>query len=498
MADLEFINICKSFNGIYALENANLQCNRGEIHALLGENGAGKSTLLKILSGAHQADSGTITMFGKKVIIKSPSDAIRLGIGTVYQELTTIPDLPVCENIFVGRIPKNKIGMFDYDRLNQMTEELFDKYDVHDIDVNEKAGNLPLSKRQIVEILRVLSKDPQIIVFDEATSALTENRVIWLLQQARKLANAGKIVIFISHRMSEIKDGCDRVTILRNGTTVASMKIEDTNIDEVISLMLGHRISNYYPEKVNTVRNEIVLETRNLIYLHALNGVDIQLHKGEVLGIGGLAGQGQNELLLALYGAITVRGKILLNGQELHLKNPADSLKRGIALVPEDRGRQGAILSFPISYNISLASLNKIRHGLLLNRDKENKIVNEYMEMLSIKAENSRKKVMELSGGNQQKVVMAKILATKPSLLLMHDITRGVDVGTKKEMFILVRKLAAAGNSVIFFSTDVDELVNVCDRVIVMFDGKVGADLVDSKLTKESIIGASIGENVGA
>jgi len=251
MADLEFINITKSFDGVYALRNASFSCNRGEVHALLGENGAGKSTLLKVLSGAYLADEGEIKIFGKTARIRNPIDAINYGIGTVYQELSNIPDLTVSENIFIGRIPSNKIGYFNKKELYKMTVELFREYDVEDIDPNAKVGSLSLSKRQMIEILRVLSKKPEIIILDEATSALTENRVKWLLSLARKLADQGRIVIFISHRMSEIKDGCDSITILRNGMTVGEMSVKDVDMDTAVALMLGRKIGTYFPEVIS-------------------------------------------------------------------------------------------------------------------------------------------------------------------------------------------------------------------------------------------------------
>lgn len=495
MADLEIKNVSKSFNGVYALKNASLECNRGEVHALLGENGAGKSTLLKVLSGAHQADSGEIRIFGETAHIKHPTDAVKYGIGIVYQELTIIPDLTVSENIFIGRIPKNKIGAFNKKRLREMTKQLFDKYGVDDINPDAKAGSLSLSQRQMIEILRVLSKEPAIIIFDEATSALTDNRVQWLLGLARKLADSGKIVIFISHRMSEIQNGCDKITILRNGKTVGEISVDEVAMDELIEMMLGRKMAGYFPEKAGTIQEELALEVKDLKYGHELNGVNLEIRKGEVLGIGGLAGQGQAELLQALYGVIKAQGTIKIDGKEVKIKSPKKSMKKGIALIPEERATQGLLLPFSIGENISLSSLEKITSGPLLSRKKEMQIINNYMKALSIKAESHEQKVMNLSGGNQQKVVMAKMLATNPSLLLMHDITRGVDVGTKKEMFTIVRNLAQKGNAIIFFSTDVEELVNVCDRVLVMYDGKIGANLSEEALTKENIIEASIGAN---
>jgi ABC-type sugar transport system ATPase subunit len=353
MADLEFINISKSFGGIYALQDVSFACNRGQVHALLGENGAGKSTLLKVLSGAIQADEGEIRIFGKTAKIKNPIDAMEYGIGTVYQELSIIPDLTVSENIFIGRIPKNKFGYFQKKKLHQATLDLFKEYDVADINPNDKAGSLSLSKRQMIEILRVLSKKPEIIILDEATSALTENRVKWLLSLARKLADQGRIVIFISHRMSEIKDGCDIITILRNGMTVGEMSVEDVDMDRAVSLMLGRKIEGYYPEIVNHIKDEKTLEVKSLHYEYILKNINFDLYKGEVLGIGGLAGQGQAELLLALFGVMKSKNDVVFNGRSYKIKSPKKSIHSGIALIPEDRGAQGLLLPFSIKFNIA-------------------------------------------------------------------------------------------------------------------------------------------------
>jgi ABC-type sugar transport system ATPase subunit len=494
MADLEFINISKSFGGIYALQNVSFSCNRGQVHALLGENGAGKSTLLKVLSGAIQADAGEIRLFGKTAKIVNPIDAMEYGIGTVYQELSIIPDLTVSENIFIGRIPKNKFGYFQRKKLYQATVELFKEYDVTDINPDDKAGSLSLSKRQMIEILRVLSKKPEIIILDEATSALTENRVKWLLSLARKLADQGRIVIFISHRMSEIKDGCDVITILRNGMTVGKMNVEEVDMDLAISLMLGRKIEGYYPEIVSYRKEERALEVRNLHCEHILKGINFDLYKGEVLGIGGLAGQGQAELLLALFGVVKSKSHVIYNGRSYKITAPKKSINSGIALIPEDRGTQGLLLPFSIRFNIAMSSLARLKVGPLLSKLKELAIVNKYMEVLQVKAPNRELAVMNLSGGNQQKVVLAKMLATEPKILMLHDVTRGVDVGTKKDIFTLVRGLAAKGSAVIYFSTDVEELVHVCDRVLVMFDGTIGASFIGEEMTQANIVSASIGE----
>ncbi|MDR2049306.1 MAG: sugar ABC transporter ATP-binding protein [Treponema sp.] len=494
MAYLELAGLSKSFGGIYALKKASLACERGEVHALLGENGAGKSTLLKILSGALQADEGEIRIDGRPVRIRNPVDAMNHGIGTVYQELSIVPDLTVSENIFIGRIPKNRAGRFLRKELRRITENLFREYSVTGIDPDEKAGDLSLSKRQMIEILRVLSKKPEIIILDEATSALTENKVQWLLSLARKLAAEGRLIIFISHRMSEIKDSCDTITILRNGMTVGTMKVETVDMDLAVSMMLGRKMEGYYPELTSHVRPEKLLEVKHLQYEHILDNIRFTLHKGEVLGLGGLAGQGQAELLLALFGVVKSKNIVELDGRAYKIKSPEKSIQNGIALIPEDRGAQGLLLSFSIMFNIALSSLARLGNGILLNRSMENAVVSRYMDALQVKAPDSKTAVRNLSGGNQQKVVLAKMLATKPRIILMHDVTRGVDVGTKKDIFTLVRELASQGNSVIYFSTDVQELVNICDRILVMFDGTISASFSGGDMTRENIIAASIGE----
>lgn len=496
MADLEMNQITKSFGEVTVLKDVTLHCNRGEVHALLGENGAGKSTLLKVLSGAHLPDAGEIKLFGKKAEIRNPNDAMRYGIGTVYQELSVIPELTVSENIFVGRIPKRKTGMFDRKKLEEDTRKLFEEYGIDDIDPNAKARSLSLSQKQIVEILKTLAKKPEIIILDEATSALTDDKVVWLLGVARKLADQGRIVLFISHRMAEIQYGCDMITILRNGENSGEVSAKEIDMDDVISKMLGRKMAGYFPEITSYKTDDLVMQVRNLTYLHVLNGVDLDVYRGEVLGIGGLAGQGQAELLQALYGVLKTKGEVRLKGKSIRLHSVKSAIRNGIALIPEERAIQGLILRDSIRYNISLPILNKISNPMWVSQKKEYAVVDKYMKELQIKADSREMAAINLSGGNQQKVVMAKILAMEPEVFLMHDITRGVDIGTKKEMFHMVREFAKEGHPVIFFSTDVEELVNVCDRVAVMYDGKIQADLQDQALTRENIIKAAIGNSV--
>ncbi len=493
MADLEIRKVSKSFKGVHALNEVDFNANRGEVRALLGENGAGKSTLIKILSGAIQADAGEITLFGKPLRIRNPADAMRAGIATVYQELSLVPDLSVSQNIFLDRNVLTKLRTYSKQDLRKRTLELFERLQVDGIDPDQRVSDISLARRQVIEIVKMIPRDPSVVILDEATSALSENRVEWLLRLARKLSNEGKIVIFISHRMSEIRTGCDAITIFRNGRNVGELQMDETRMDEIISLMLGRKISGFFPEKTVFHPGAVALETVGLSVGRQLRSANLSLRYGEVLGVGGLAGQGQLALFLGLFGVSSTEGEIKVNGKRVSIRSPRDSFRQGLALIPEDRSTQGLIMPFSISFNITLPMLRKIRRRFFLNRRKEGEIVDQLMGRLDIRAGGASTPVMNLSGGNQQKVVLAKSLAPGAKILLMYDITRGVDVGTKKEIFKLMRELSESGSAILFYSTDLDELVNVCDEVVVMHDGRIGARLGGSRLTKEDIMIASMG-----
>lgn len=496
--DLQLKNISKSFSGVQALKNVDFEANYGEVCALLGENGAGKSTLIKILSGSLKPDTGEIYLEGKKLEIKKPKDAFRQGIGTVYQELSLAPSLSVAHNVFLNSDELKFGQMVNTKEINRRTQELLDKYEIQGIKPTDIVRDLGLPYRQMVEIIKTLAKDPKVVILDEATSALAEDKVEWLLKIARKMANEGRIVIFISHRLAEIFSGCDRVIVFRNGENVGSRDIKDTNADELVSMMLGRRQEGYYPERIDHTTDEVMLETRNLHLKNRLCGVDLKVHKGEVLGVGGLAGQGQSELFQTLAGVLQpTDGEIHVEGKKTVLKNPTQTIKEGIALIPEDRGNQGLVLTLTIKENITLPVVDKIRKwGIFVDKKKEKAIIESSMNRLKIKATDADIEVMTLSGGNQQKVVFAKMFAADPKIFMLYDCTRGVDVGTKAEIFNLVRKLAEDGNGLLYYSSDVEELVNVCDRVAVMCDGKVSALLDKEKITKENIILASVGGTV--
>lgn len=495
MPDFEMKNICKSFPGVKALDNASFRADRGDIVALLGENGAGKSTLIKVLCGEYRADSGDIYFEGKKLNITSTRNAIEQKICAVYQELSLVPELSIAENLFLGFYKTDKLRRVNYRELEEKTTALFHKYDLEPMDPRIKVKTLSLSQKQVLEILKALNRDGDIIIFDEATSALSDKSTKWLMDIIQRLSREKKVIIFISHRLDEIKSLCSRVIVYRAGTDVADLKMEEADSDQLVSLMLGREIGGYYPVKENFVDKEnVVVSLKNVNCGHSLSKINLDIKAGEILGVGGLAGQGQSELFKCLFGLIPYTGEIIIKGQGVKLNSTSKAMKEGIALIPEERGSQGIVLKQSIRENIVLACLDKICKGLFLSKEREEKIVAHGMKSLSIKAESPETLTGTLSGGNQQKVVLAKELATEPDIILMYDITRGVDVGTKKEMFNMIKQYAKEGKAILFYSTDSEELMNVCNSVIIMNNGTITGRLDDELISRENIIRISVGE----
>ncbi len=497
MAEFIVSGVSKSFGAVRALDKVDFAARTGEVHSILGENGAGKSTLIKIMSGVQPADEGSISFDGVELKFHSPKEAIDRGIGTVFQELSLMRDLTVAQNIFFGEWPKGKGPLISKRTLNEKTRQLFDKYEIDDIDPGAVVENLPLSQQQIVEIVKILSRSPKVVIFDEATSALTQNRVHWLLSLARKLADDGKLVIFISHRLQEIRQSCDRVTVFRNGKDVGVRELKEADNDELISMMIGRKLSAYFPEWQSVSKEETALEVKGASAEKMLDNISFTLKKGEVLGVGGLAGQGQVPLFLALGGMIRLHsGEIIIDGKRARLNNPSDGMRNGLALIPEDRSTEGLIQTMSIKDNLVISALDLVsRHGVI-DRKKEERVVNEAVERLSIKMGGKNDLMMSLSGGNQQKVLISKFLMLNPRVFLMLDPTRGVDIGTKSEIFKLVRNFAESGNSVLYYSTDMSELTGICDRVMVMYDNTVFGTLGRDMLTSENILKYSVGEQI--
>lgn len=499
MADLELNNISKRFGGVVALDCATFHCTAGEVHGLVGQNGAGKSTLVKILSGVVQRDGGEILLHGKRLNFRSPTEAIASGIGMVFQELSLIPDLTVAANIFFGREPTGLLGGISRGALRQSTLALFERMGVEPIAPDAEVCDLPLAQRQMVEIAKVLARDPRVIIFDEAPSALGRKEVDWLLEYVRELAAEGRIVIYISHDLREVMQVSDSITVFRNGRNVGVRRAEEASTDELVSLILGRKESRFYSPRETDIGDEVAMEVRDLQGGVRLQGVSFKLRCGEILGIGGLTGQGQDELFRGLFGIQPIHGEVLISGRPVHIGSPGSALRQGIrlVLVPEDRATQGVVAAMSVAQNLSLAVLPRLQRWGLVARDRERVVVEEAIKRLSIAVADVNGPVMRLSGGNQQKVVLGKLLATKPRILMLYDSTRGVDVGTKAEIFQLLRQLVAGkGSSVLFYSTDVDELINMCDRVLVMRLGSIEAELSGEALTEENVIRASMGEAV--
>jgi ribose transport system ATP-binding protein len=495
LADLEATAIGKRFGGVVALSGVDFAANSGEVHALIGENGAGKSTFIKILTGAVQPDEGELRLFGQAFDARSPRAAARAGVAAVFQELSLVPDLTVAENIWFRREELTALRTVSRRTLRRRTAALFDRLEFPPIDPDREVRGLSVAERQLVEVAKAISKDPRVLILDEATSALAPTEVGWLLRLARRLAVEDQmLVIYISHRLAEVKEVTDRITVFRNGQSVGTRETAGASADEIVSMMLGRKLERLYPEKQPTARDSVALSVQGLELGHRLRGVDLEVREGEVVGVGGLQGQGQLELFLSLFGVLRSRGRVEVGGQPARIGSPRQALSSGIglALVPEDRQNQGLLLPKSVRENITLAVAKRFaRHGIL-DLAQERALVADAIRQLNIVLASADQPAGSLSGGNQQKVVIAKLLLTEAKVLLLYDLTRGVDVGTKGEIFHLMRDLAARGYAILFFSTDIQELVHVADRVAVMSDGRVNAVLGGAEITEERIIHASI------
>jgi ribose transport system ATP-binding protein len=472
----------------------------GEVHAVLGENGAGKSTLIQILSGAIPADEGDITLRGAPFRPANPREAERSGVAPVFQELSLVPDLTVAENIWFRREHLTWFGTIARRDLRDRTRALLSELGLSAIPADSLIRHLSVAERQLVEIAKAISSNPAILILDEATSALPPQEVDWLLRLARKRAEAGGLVLFITHRMAEVRRVADRITVLRNGETVGTHPASGLGDDEIVTMMLGRRLDRLYPERYATVTTRVALRVCGLAVGRRLRGVDLELREGEVLGIAGLQGHGQRELFLALFGVLRARGLIEVWGRKTVIRDPRHALSKsvGMALLPEDRRLQGLLLGKSVRENLTLPIVARLlRYGFISLR-REATLVAGAIQRLKIKVDTPEQPAGTLSGGNQQKVVLAKLLLTPARILLFYDPTRGVDVSTKSEIFRLMRDLASQGYAILFYSTDLPELVHVADRVAVMSYGRVAAVLDGEGLDEERILHATLAEEKAA
>ncbi len=488
--------VSKRYGGVRALEKAELSVMPGRIHAILGENGAGKSTLIKIMSGVVAPDEGTMTMQGRAVTFSSPAAANDAGIVCIFQELSLIPELSVADNIIISN-PPTRFGMIDRRAQRRLAEAALARAGASDIHPSALVKDLPLSRRQMVEIAKALARKPRILILDEATSALTAADVAKVFAVLKRLREEGLALLYISHRMHEIAELADDCTVFRNGRNVATYPAGTKTDNEVVELMIGREYSHIFPPKTQLAPSDRppVLECRKLCWTDRLKDISFSVRAGEVVGLGGLDGQGQRELLLACFGVLRgLTGQMLVDGKPELLSSPADAKadRVGMALIPEDRKTEGLMLPMTVRENLSFAALDRLSRGGIVDRGAEQALIDDMIKLLAIKTAGLDIPVGALSGGNQQKVVIAKWLMRQPRIILLNDPTRGIDVGTKQEIYQLLRKLAYAGAAIVFYSTDYDELVGCCDRVLVLYDGAVKRELVGADITEHALIASAL------
>ena len=487
---LELSGISKSFPGVQALNDISFRAEGGRVLALLGENGAGKSTLLKILAGDMTADSGSFSLSGLPLMFTSPNDAINAGISVIYQERQMAPAMSVMENVFAGALPRKARGIVDRAALRRETQSMIEKFGLP-IDAREPVGRLSVAYQQMVEIMKAYRRNSAVIAFDEPTASLTESEITILFRLIEQLKSEGKIVIYVSHRMPEIFRISDDIVILKDGQFVTSCKTSDTNEAEVIVAMVGRDIGDTYAHlQRNENPGDIILDVKNLVAKRVKN-VSFSLRRGEVVGFAGLVGAGRTELVRAIFGADKIKsGEIVFEGKSVRFSSPADAIEAGIVLCPEDRKEQGLVLYRSLRDNVSIPVLSKLRKFLFLDNNQENALAEEAVSRYSIRTPSVKKTVIDLSGGNQQKVILGRWTSGKMStkVLILDEPTKGIDVGTKAEVYQMVCDFAKAGIAVIFISSELTEVINVADTIYVMSGGRITGSVKREDATEESVL----------
>lgn len=495
--------LTKSFFGNVVLNNVSLDIEPNDFHALVGENGAGKSTLINLLSGLLIPDTGTITIQGEVSQSMTPVLAAQKGISVVHQELSLFPHLSVVENIFQGREITGAFGLLNKQKMKVIAQDLLKDIGIGNIDIQMPVYKLSLAEQQMIEFVKALYQKPKLLILDEATSALDPEQVKTIFKHLRKRRDEmGLSIIFISHRLGEVYELCDTITVLKDGQHVVTKPSSEINIDEMVTFMTGRKIVDMYPSKpasYNVYANDIILQARGLCSTH-LKDITFDLYHSEVLGIGGLQGQGQNELMELLFGATPLlSGELSVNGHRFTRLKPIELIKNNVAYIPSERKTEGLYLPFSIKDNISSISYDKVAHGLVgtISTKKETELANNSIQSLRIKCTNVKQIVKSLSGGNQQKVVLGKWLERKPTIMLLNEPTRGIDVGTKREIYNIIRHLVQDGVSIIIISSDISEMIGLCDRVIVLYEHRINAVITGKELTEESLVRASVVKGVG-
>lgn len=490
---LEMRGISKQYPGVVALDDVQLEVRAGEVLALVGENGAGKSTLMKILAGAVARDSGEILVDGAPVQINGPQDAMDLGINIIYQEFNLVPHLSAAENIYLGREPSALLpGFIDFKRLYADAQQVMDGLGVS-VDVRREVSTLSVAQQQMVEIAKATSRNSRIIAMDEPSATLTDHELKNLFELIQQLKSRGVGIIYISHRMEEIFGICDRVTIFRDGQFVGTREIAETNRDEVIRMMVGRELKESIPKKA-VPAGDVVLEVRDLTRKGVFRNISFSVRAGEVLGIGGLVGAGRTEVARAIFGADPLDGgEIFIRGKKATPHSPREAISLGIGLVPEDRKTLGLILGMAVRENTTLANLGSLTTLGFVNRVREREVAEEYRRTLRIRTPHVEQEARNLSGGNQQKVVLAKWLFTDSQLLIFDEPTRGIDVGSKVEIYELMNELAAQGRAMIMISSELPELLGMSDRILVMHEGRVAGELSRDEATQERVMRLATG-----
>ncbi len=491
---VELQHIYKSFAGVKALNDAYLAVRPGEVHALIGENGAGKSTLIRCLSGVHLADSGQIFMEGKEVHITNPKQGIEMGISVIYQEFALMQDLSVAENVLIDKFRSQKT--VNWRQLRKEARDILDQLGFDEIDVNAQVKTLPVALQQVVEICKALSRNCKILVLDEPTAVLTNKEVERLFVLINMLKERGVSIVYVSHRLEEIFRICDRITVMKDGAYVKTVNTSDITQQELVNLMIGRTLDTYFPERDAQITDEILFEVKNLKSGVMVKDVSFAVHKGEVLGLSGLVGAGRTESIRALIGTDKLEhGEAFLKGKPVKFHSPKEAFAAGVGYLPEDRKNQGVLLNLPIYQNITLSALQKVYTGTMgfVKRGNERNDVRRLAEEVTLKAASIKNPVSSLSGGNQQKVAVARLLATNSEVLILDEPTRGVDVGAKTEIFRLINTMVERGCAVVMISSEMAEIIGMCDRAVIFREGETVAVLEKDELTEERIIAAEMG-----
>lgn len=483
---LRMKNIHKQFPGVYALNAIDFELRKGEVHALLGENGAGKSTLIKVLGGIYTPDEGEIFIEDKKVDIHDVQSAHAHGVAIIHQELVLVPHMTVAENIFLGREPK-VAGFVNKDKMNKEAQKLLDTYEMN-ISAEDLISHLTIAQQQMVEIVKAISFNSKILVMDEPTSSISDKEVAFLFETMRTLIARGVGIIYISHKMSELDEICDRVTVLRDGAYVGTEVVKDVKKDDLIKMMVGRELSNYYTRDYQSTE-EIILECKDIDDGNMVKGASFYLKKGEILGFAGLVGAGRSELMKCIFGLTkNYKGSIVLEGQEIKVASPAEAMKNGIALVPENRKQEGLYKIQSVRYNSTIEVLGRFIKGIFVDSKKEDDITQKYIDMMDTKTPTLDQEIGNLSGGNQQKVMIGRWLAMQPKVLILDEPTRGVDVHAKAEIYSIMNDLVKKGMSIIMISSELPEIINMSDRIYVMAYGRVKGCLDHAEVSQEQIM----------